>query len=57
MEIVAQAPSETLDTFYNRIAKLAKQCQFEPAEESYASLMLSSLVHPLSKLKRNFCKH
>ena len=31
---VAQAPSETLDTFYNRILKLAKQCQFEPAEKS-----------------------
>ena len=30
---VTQAPSETLDTFYNRILKLAKQCQFEPAEE------------------------
>ena len=30
---VAQAPSETLDTFYNRILKLAKQCQFEPVEE------------------------
>ena len=30
---VTQVPSETLDTFYNRILKLAKQCQFEPAEE------------------------
>ena len=30
---VTQAPSEMLDTFYNRIWKLAKQCQFEPAEE------------------------
>ena len=30
---VSQAPSETLDMFYNRILKLAKQCQFEPAEE------------------------
>ena len=30
---VAQAPSENLDTFYNRILKLAKQCQFEPVEE------------------------
>ena len=30
---VAQAPSETLNTFYNRILKLAKRCQFEPVEE------------------------
>ena len=30
---VVQAPSETLDTFYNRILKLAKQCQFEQVEE------------------------
>ena len=26
---VTQAPYETLDTFYNCIHKLAKQCQFE----------------------------
>ena len=30
---VSQAQSETLDTFYNRIFKLAKQCQLKPAEE------------------------
>ena len=28
-QTVTQAPSETLDTFYNRILKLATQCQAE----------------------------
>ena len=40
---VAQAPSETLDTFYNRILKLAKQCQFEPAEER--SRLIDAIIY------------
>ena len=40
---VTQAPSETLDTFYNRILKLAKQCQFEPAEEK--SRLIDAIIY------------
>ena len=40
---VAQAPSETIDTFYNRILKLAKQCQFEPAEER--SRLIDAIIY------------
>ena len=40
---VAQAPSETLDTFYNRILKLAKQCQFEPVEER--SRLIDAIIY------------
>ena len=46
---VAQAPSETLDTFYNRILKLAKQCQFEPAEEK--SRLIDALIYGTSITK------
>ena len=40
---VAQAPSETLDTFYNRILKLAKQCQFKPVEE--ISRLIDAIIY------------
>ena len=40
---VAQAPSETLDTFYNRILKLAKQCQFELVEER--SRLIDAIIY------------
>ena len=40
---VSQAPSETLDTFYNRILKLAKQCQFEPEEEK--SRLIDAVIY------------
>ena len=40
---VTQAPSETLDTFYNRILKLAKQCQFEPVEER--SRLIDAIIY------------
>ena len=47
---VAQAPSETpSDTFYNRILKLAKQCQFEPAEEK--SRLIDSIIYGTSITK------
>ena len=47
--IVAQAPSETLDTFYNRIHKLAKQCQFEPAEEK--PRLIDAIIYGTSIVK------
>ena len=40
---VTQTPSETLDTFYNRILKLAKQCQFEPVEEK--SRLIDAIIY------------
>ena len=40
---VTQAPSQTLDTFYYRILKLAKQCQFEPTEEK--SRMINAIIY------------
>ena len=46
---VAQAPSETLDTFYNRTLKLAKQCQFEPAEEK--SRLIDAIIYGTSITK------
>ena len=46
---VAQAPSKTLDTFYNRILKLAKQCQFEPAEEK--SRLIDAIIYGTSITK------
>ena len=46
---VIQAPSETFNTFYNRIAKLAKQCQFEPAEES--SHLIDAIIYGTSIVK------
>ena len=47
---VAQAPSsETLDTFCNRILKLAKQCQFEPAEEK--SRLIDAIIYGTSITK------
>ena len=46
---VTQAPSETLDTFYNRILKLAKQCQFEPAEEK--SRLIDAIIYGTSITK------
>ena len=46
---VAQASTETLDTFYNRIAKLAKQCQFEPAEEK--SCLIDAIIYGTSIVK------
>ena len=47
--MVAQAPSETLDTFCNRILKLAKQCQFEPAEEK--SRLIDAIIYGTSITK------
>ena len=46
---VAQAPSETLDTFYNRIHKLAEQCQFEPLEEK--SRLIDAIIYGTSITK------
>ena len=46
---VAQAPSKTLDTFYNRILKLAKQCQFEPVEEK--SRLIDAIIYGTSITK------
>ena len=46
---LAQAPSETLDTFYNRIVKLAKQCQFEPMEEK--SRLIDVIIYGTSITK------
>ena len=46
---VTQAPSETLDTFYKRILKLAKQCQFEPAEEK--SRLIDAIIYGTSIVK------
>ena len=46
---VSQAPSETLDTFYNRILKLANQCQFEPAEEK--SRLIDAVIYGKSIAK------
>ena len=46
---VAQAPSETLDTFYNRILKLAKQCQFKPVEEK--SRLIDVIIYGTSITK------
>ena len=46
---VTQAPSETLDTFYNRILKLAKQCQFEPVEEK--SRLTDAIIYGASITK------
>ena len=46
---VAQAPSESLDTFYNRIDKLAQQCQFEPAEEK--SRLIDAIIYGTSIVK------
>ena len=46
---VAQAPSEALDTFYNRIFKLAKQCQFEPNEEK--SRLIDAIIYGTSVTK------
>ena len=46
---VAQAPSETIDTFYNRILKLAKQCQFEPAEER--SRLIDAIIYGMTITK------
>ena len=43
---VTQAPSETLDTFYNRILKLAKQCQIEPLEEK--SRLIDAIIYGTS---------
>ena len=40
---VTQPPSETLDTFYNTILKLAKQCQFEPVEEK--SRLIDTIIY------------
>ena len=47
--LFAQAPSETLDTFYNRILKLAKQCQFEPVEEK--SRLIDAIIYGTSIVK------
>ena len=46
---VSQAPSETLDTFYNRILNLAKQCQFEPEEEK--SRLIDAVIYGTSIVK------
>ena len=46
---VAQAPSEALDTFYNRILKLAKQCQFEPVEKK--SRLIDAIIYGTSITK------
>ena len=43
---VTQTPSETLDTFYNRIFKLAKQCQFDPVEEK--SRLIDAVIYGTS---------
>ena len=47
--LLPQAPSETLDTFYNRILKLAKQCQFEPAEKK--SRLIDAIIYGTSITK------
>ena len=54
---MTQAPLETLDTFYNRILKLAKQYQFEPTEEKSRMIDAIIYVHLMSKHKRNYYKH
>ena len=41
-----QVQSEILDTFYNKIAKLAKQCQFEPTEEK--SHLIDAIIYGTS---------
>ena len=46
---VSQAPSESLDTLYNRIHKLAKQCQFEPLEEK--SRLIDAIIYGMSIAK------
>ena len=46
---MSQALSETLDTFYNRILKLAKQCQFEPAEEK--TRLIDAVIYSMSIVK------
>ena len=46
---VAQAACETLDTFYKRILKLAKQCQFEPAEER--SRLIDAIIYGMTITK------
>ena len=46
---VTQAPSETLDIFYKRILKLAKQFQFEPAQEK--SKMIDAIIYGMSIVK------
>ena len=52
---VSQAPSETLDTFYKRIFKLVKQCQFETSRgEIKTKLMPSCMVHLSPKHKRSY---
>ena len=38
-----------LDTFYNRILKLAKQCQFEPSEEK--SRLIDAIIYRTSIVK------
>ena len=49
IRVVTQAPSKTLDTFYNRILKLAKQCQFEPTEEK--SRLIDAIIYGMSIVK------
>ena len=46
---VAQSPSDTLDIFYNRILKSAKQCQFEPLEEK--SRLIDAIIYGTSITK------
>ena len=46
---VSQAPNETLDTFYNQISKLAKQCQFDPLEEKLR--LIDAIIYGTSIVK------
>ena len=46
---MSQAPSETLDTFYNQISKLTKQCQFDPLEEKLR--LIDAIIYGTSIVK------
>ena len=46
---VSQASNETLDTFYNWISKLVKQCQFDPLEEK--SRLIDAIIYRTSIMK------
>ena len=46
---MSQASNETLDTFYNQISKLIKQCQFDPLEQK--SRLIDAIIHRTSIVK------
>ena len=46
---MSQASNETLDSFYNWISKLAKQCQFNPLGEK--SRLIDAIIYGTSDVK------